>query len=166
MMEKPAEVVPPVIARLGDAVIDEVHVIRRTGDLRRIGLLNRASISAVFANIVYREDTGRGYIGDGRFGYSIASFDPKRLIITEYWRVEIAEDSASAGPGRLINIGPEGFAVVFGEPWDGTTAYGRGGDILFVPLDCLRPVEPFSLPNPLPTTGGIRYFPVPVQMRH
>ena len=164
VLEKPSEVVPPLLAPFADAVIDEVNVIRRASDLRRVGMLNRTSISAAFANIVYREDTGRGYIGDGRFGYSIAALDPKRLVVTDYWHVEIKDDGAGAGPGRLIDIGSEGFAVVFGEPWDGTTGtYGKGGDILFVPLDCLRPVDSFPLPEPQPASGGIRYFPVPVQ---
>lgn len=68
------------------------------------------------------------------------------------------------GPGQLVAIGSEGFAVAFGTPQDGTFgAAGAGGDVLFVPLERLTPVRTFLLPNPQGATGSIRYFPVPVQ---
>jgi uncharacterized protein (TIGR03437 family) len=161
VLEKPSEVVPPLIAPLGDVLIDEVNVIRRTSDLRRLGVLN-ILLGGPGLNVVFRPGSGSGYIGGGSNSFSLAAFDVERLLMTEFWAVGLPGPGTSF-PGRLVTIGSEGFAVAFGMPYDGTFGLGAGGDILFVPSGCLRPVDALAIPEAQPASGAIRYFPVPVQ---
>lgn len=72
-----------LVAAIGDTVIDDQGVIRRVKDLRRTGLLN-ASLLSGGKNVVFRAETGKVYLGGGRFGYSLAAYDPTRLTMSDF----------------------------------------------------------------------------------
>jgi len=151
-----------LVAAIGDNLIDNLNVIRRPQDLRRVGLLNEYFLNSG-KNVVFREDSGLVYLGGGRYGYSIAAFDPNRMTMTAFWGVSLSSETTDHA-GRLVAIGAEGFATAFGSHMDDNFGRdGAGGDILFVPTASLQPVAPFPLPAPQPPSGAIRYFPVPVQ---
>lgn len=161
----------PVRQSINDRLMDGDGVLRARSDLRPLGRLYYKPAWSELNGSVYLPETGLVYFGGtmgGPRNYAIVAYSPETMNVAAsfmyyYHLLPEGEMQPLGSPGgRLVSIGVEGFATVYGE--GGYTHDGsQGGDIFFYPHSLLTPVPELDLPPPQSRQGKIRRFGIPVQ---